>query len=171
MELNALFFEKQKLLPDWIKIGLWLFCLLFIYWAYRHLFVKNPFGESPILHMVLLFLVLFWFVVILTFSVMNISLTLTNQSVKIEAFPFSKKTIPIKEIQAMELITYRKMKAGIRISSQYGKVYHISGNKGLFISLKNGETVLVSVKNIEKLREALNSDEHLKILLKHSNLH
>lgn len=100
---------------------------------------------------------------------MNISVTVTNQSIKVEAFPFSKKTIPIEKIQSMELITYRKMKTGIRISSQYGKIYHISGDKGLFISLKNGETVLVSVKNIEKLREALNSNEQLKILLKHSN--
>lgn len=100
---------------------------------------------------------------------MNISVTVTNQSIKVEAFPFSKKTIPIEKIQAMELITYRKMKTGIRISSQYGKIYHISGDKGLFISLKNGETVLVSVKNIEKLREALNSNEQLEILLKNSD--
>lgn len=169
MEINALFFEKQKMVPNLLKVILCLFGIFFSYQAYNEFFIKNSFANLPISNTGFFLFILLWFVMLGILFIVSITLIITNQHIIVKVYPFIQKTIPINEIQSLEITSYQVMGAGIKISSQYGTIYRVSGNQGLFITLKNGKKLLVGSKNIKKLCEVLVNNEQLKILLKNTN--
>lgn len=42
---------------------------------------------------------------------------------------------------------------GIRLWTKYGTVYNVSGNKGLFIKLKNGKTMVIGTQKSQELEK------------------
>ncbi len=70
--------------------------------------------------------------------------------------PFHRKWISFKfeDISKVEAVTYSPIKEyggwGIRYGRK-GKAYNVSGNKGLFVTLKNGRNIMIGSGNHEAL--------------------
>lgn len=59
------------------------------------------------------------------------------------------------EVQDLEILEYRFVGYGYRLSPLYGTVYNASGNKGLQITKKNGEKLLIGSNKVKELQETL----------------
>ncbi|WP_047415790.1 hypothetical protein [Cellulophaga sp. Hel_I_12] len=94
--------------------------------------------------------------VLLLFLVMRLNTTIDQVAITVRFFPFFKKSWEWSEIQSANVVTYRFVGYGIRISGSYGMVYNVKGNKGLAIRLKNGQKYLVGTQNPEAMQQILN---------------
>jgi len=111
-----------------------------------HLVASNDFWISLIIMLL----------VLLLFLVMRLNTTIDQVSITIRFFPFFKKSWKLTEIEEINLIVYDFVGYGIRISSTYGMVYNVKGNKGLAIRLKSGKKYLVGTQNPEAMQQILN---------------
>ncbi len=59
------------------------------------------------------------------------------------------------DIQDLEILEYRFVGYGYRLSPLYGTVYNASGNKGLQITKKNGEKLLIGSNKVKELQQTL----------------
>jgi hypothetical protein len=62
-------------------------------------------------------------------------------------------TIKWADVQSSEIITYKYVGHGYRLTKKYGIVYNTKGNKGLLITKKSGEKVLLGSLKIDELDE------------------
>jgi hypothetical protein len=86
-------------------------------------------------------------------------------AVYIKCKPFHRKWISFnsEDISKVEAATYSPIKEyggwGIRYGRK-GKGYNVSGNKGLFVTLRNGRNIMIGLANHEELYNLVN--ERLK---------
>lgn len=64
-------------------------------------------------------------------------------------------TILWSDVQTSEIITYKYVGHGYRLTKKYGTVYNAKGNKGLLITKKSGEKILLGSLKIDELNTAL----------------
>lgn len=94
------------------------------------------------------------FLVILLFVVLRMKTVVTKENIQLIYFPFVWKTINLSDIDTMKVINYGFVGGwGIRLWTKYGTVYNVSGNKGLFIKLKNGKTMVIGTQKSQELEK------------------
>ncbi|MGB5272717.1 MAG: hypothetical protein WBN39_01570, partial [Flavobacteriaceae bacterium] len=62
-----------------------------------------------------------------------------------------------EDIDKAEIIKYRFVGFGIRLSFKYGTVYNIKGNLGMALHLKDGKKYLIGTQKPEELQKAIAS--------------
>ncbi|CEN43495.1 conserved hypothetical protein [Capnocytophaga canis] len=153
MKSDSLYFEKQRFTPIWVSILLLILWFYFAIRAYQQIFLHKPFGDSPMSNMGLILFNLILLVIISVLLVLKLKLTITPEAIQVQFHPIYTRKVPLKNIRKIEIIDYKMISSGIRISLKYGTVYRVRGNKGLFITLKNGETLLIGIQNEETLSQ------------------
>tara|TARA_R110002012_G_scaffold322108_1_gene555961 strand:- start:79430 stop:79921 length:492 start_codon:yes stop_codon:yes gene_type:complete len=160
MKPKILFSEQQKFTQWW----LWFILIapLVIIGATilpANLHIPNP--ESFSFHLAassdIWISLIIMVMVLLLFLGMRLSTTIDKESIAIHFFPFFKKSWNWSEIEEIKLVTYGFVGYGIRISSTYGMVYNVKGNKGLAMRLKSGKKYLIGTQNPEALQHILNT--------------
>ena len=148
---------KQKFTPVWILILLIFVILFFIYRTYQQLFLNILLGDSPMTNSGLIFFLVFLLILLCFFWILSLNICIDNSKLHIQFYPIHKKTISRKNIKSIEFIKYNgtKIGFGIRLSLKYGTIYRVKGNKGLFLSLKNDEKILIGVNNENQLKQFL----------------
>ncbi|NER14549.1 hypothetical protein GWK08_13930 [Leptobacterium flavescens] len=147
--------EKQRFAPLWLCVFLFIIGVYLIYRTYQQLFLGIPLGDYPMSNTGLVVFTISLLGVFCFLCVLSLSLSIDAKFISIHFFPLFRKKIPIQDIEKMEVIEYKMLSAGIRISIKYGSVYRIRGNKGLSIKLKNGKKFLIGIRNEDEIRSAL----------------
>jgi hypothetical protein len=80
-------------------------------------------------------------------------------NVNFKGMPFAKRTIDLKEVEKLEIITYDPLFDyggwGVRYSIRKGWCYNVSGDKGLLVTYRNKKTFLIGTQKPGELKDAL----------------
>jgi hypothetical protein len=71
--------------------------------------------------------------------------------------------IPWSEIKSIDLIEYKFVGYGYKISRDYGTVYNTKGNKGIQIIKNNGSKILIGTSNADDLVSFLKTRSPVKV--------
>lgn len=157
MEKSVLFKERQQ----FGRAFLWLLSLFAmsipLFGIIQQILFKKPFGNHPMSNIglivfafgMLAFCIFFWSMTLIT--------KIDEKTISIRYIPLFSKQFKWDDIERVEIIKYRFVGYGIRLSFKYGTVYNIKGNQGLAIHLKDGGKYLIGTQKPEELKKALAS--------------
>lgn len=78
------------------------------------------------------------------------------KAIHINFIPFKKKRFEWTAVQAAEVIDYGFVGGwGIRLGTKYGTVYNTQGSEGLWLTLKDGNQVLIGTQRKEEIQKFL----------------
>ncbi len=96
------------------------------------------------------------FAVILLFLVIQLKTNITEEEIRVEFNPFTKKQFLWKDITKAEVLDYGFVGGwGIRLFTKYGTAYNIKGSIGLAIELKNGKKYLIGTQKGDLLKSSI----------------
>lgn len=144
---------------------------VFGFGLYTQIIVGKPFGTNPMSNTGLIVATILVSLVAATitmlFLIMRLDTQIDRNTISFRFLPFHRswRTIHLKEIAEMKVVTYNPVGDyggwGIR-SGRKGRAYNVKGNKGLLISLKSGKTILLGTQQDQKLKEFLDHTIHLQ---------
>lgn len=147
------FYEKQKFTQWWLWLLLTITGILPIIGVFSHLVFPEVEADSMMDNSTTTIFAAVMVVVILLFLVMNLTTDIDQKKIKINFFPFVKKSIYWKDVKKAEVIDYGFVGGwGIRLFTEYGTVYNMRGNKGLALELQNGKRLVIGTQKEEELR-------------------
>jgi len=150
--MNPKFTEKQRFTQWWFWAILLAIGSIFIYGIYKQVILGTTFGDKPMSNVGLLISTLAYLILTLFFLSLKLVTKIDERGIRYYFFPFIKKEVKWTEIKKAEVLTYDFVGWGIRLSSKYGNVYNIKGNKGLAIELINGEKILIGTQKQEEIK-------------------
>ena len=155
---NTILFEEHQRFSQW---WLWLFLgalgVFALYGFYQQIILGKPFGSKPMSDWGLIVFLVFTAAFISMFYFMTLSTKITEKTIHIRFFPFVNKTIPWNDVEKAEVVRYGFVGGwGIRLGTQYGTAYNMSGNIGLAIQLKSGVKYLLGTQKEEEVSVLLN---------------
>lgn len=103
------------------------------------------------------FIILIITAICILFYVLKLETNITKEEIRLRYFPFLKKTFKWNDIATAEIMQYGFVGYGIRFSLNYGTVYNVKGNKGLFITLKNGKKYLIGTQKPEEMKKTIHN--------------
>ena len=89
------------------------------------------------------------------FYSLTLSTTVNAQGIQLRYTPLTSTKLAWNDIQAAEVILYRFVGYGIKVSPTYGTVYNAKGNTGLLLHKKSGEKFLLGTQQSEQLAQAV----------------
>ena len=153
---TLLFAERQRF-RHWF---IWLLITpgpISLVWVIIALLTNNPIvGDAVIAFVLLAFAVVCGIGLPLFMYTIGLDTEVRETGVYIKFKPFHRKWIPLnfEDIFKVEAVTYSPIKEyggwGIRYGRK-GKAYNVSGNKGLFVTLRNGRNIMIGSGNHEEL--------------------
>ena len=89
------------------------------------------------------------------FSRMSMVVEVFDEEVRIRYRPLARRTIPLAEIERVEARTYNAIKDyggwGIKGWSKAKMAYNVSGNRGVELTLRNGQSVMLGSQRADEL--------------------
>jgi len=155
------FKEIQKYNQWWFWLFLFALCLIPISAIYQQLIMGEPFGEHPLSDSGIVVLSAGVFILVIVFMFIRLETQINENGIHMKFFPFVKKSIRWDRIKSVEIIDYKSITSGIRFSLKYGTIYRISGKKGLFIELQNGNKLLIGTQYPDMLKAVLDNHNNL----------
>ena len=149
----TVFKETQKFTQWWI----WLLMILIvsstilppIYYGN----MNSEFILSTIVVVGVILLFLFWKQITI----------IDQQKVQLRVVPFINRSYSWSDIEEAQVIKYGFVGGwGIRYSGRYGWVYNVKGSEGLFLKLKNGNTLVIGTQEKEILKTYLENRNKTK---------
>ncbi len=141
------------------------------WWAFLALVVQGrPMGSNPppVWLVVALWLLIGMGLPAL-FGQMRLFIEVTPDAVLVRYRPFSRRSIPIADIQKVEARTYEALREyggwGIRGWSKEKMAYNVSGNKGVELTLRDGRSLMLGSQRADELAAAV-EDQRQKVRLK-----
>lgn len=150
------FKEEQKITQWWLWLILIPIGILPIFGIYKQLILGEKFGDNPFSDFGLVIFAIFIFALIGLFLIIKLKTSIDKNGIQMSFFPFTKKKVGWNEIKSKKVVNYGFVGGwGIRLSTTYGTVYNIKGNKGLAIELKNGKKFLIGTQKETELNSIL----------------
>ena len=155
--MKQTFNEEQSFLKSWVGLILIAAFLFPIYGIYQELETTQGLNEVAKSNVGSILTILFFIGALVSLLMLKLKTDINEYQIKIKFFPFTNKTIPWSEIQNVTVLNYGFVGGwGVRLWTKYGTVYNISGNKGLYIELKNGDSFLVGTQKEQELKLLIN---------------
>ncbi len=170
-EVEVLYSEKQRFRQWW----LWLTVLtpsitietVFIWAIYQQIFLNTQFGDNPTSNFALIILAIvfgigFGIGLPTLLYICGLDTKVTKHGMYIKFLPFHRKwrSFEYENIAKAEPLTYSPLKDyggwGIRYGRK-GKAYNVSGNKGVFLTLKDKRNILVGSDDHKVLCSLINN--------------
>lgn len=148
-DIKFLFKERQRF-NQWY---IWTLLLVIFMFPLTLIAIGIPHDDrSGIIIMAIIGLIL-----VLVFFSINLKTEYNRESITINLFPFTgERNIPWSDVESFSIQQYIFVGFGLRIQSKSNTVYYnISGNVGLHLLLKSGETVVIGTRQAEKLSSFL----------------
>ena len=171
MPQNEPFYSEKQRFRQW---WLWLLILIlspigpfvFIRAIFQQVIIESPIGNNPTSDYVLIVLGLilgigFGIGIPIFLYIAGLDTEVRESGVYIRFRPFHRKWVVFgfNNIQKAEASTYSPLKDyggwGIRYGRK-GKAYNVSGNKGVFLTLRDGKNVLIGSTNHKALYSSIN---------------
>ena len=163
--MSKAFKETQKFSQWWLWLILLFIGALPILGIYKQLIIGEKFGDKPMSDLGLIIFAVFVFSLIAMFWFMQLKTEIDQNEIRMRFFPLVKKRVSWEEIKNAEIVNYGFVGGwGIRLSTKYGTVYNMKGDKGLAIELLNGKNFLIGTQKPKELTAMLE-----KISPKNSN--
>lgn len=150
--INSTFNEKQRF-NQWY-IWLVLFSLLIFRFIKLLSSKKNELEVNDILTSFLQSNKLIIAIILIIFIV-RLKTSINHKGIKVSFSSILNLNWAWSEIEKFEIISYSFVGFGIRLSTKYGTVYNVRGNKGLQIHLKNGKKILIGTQKAQALEKFL----------------
>jgi hypothetical protein len=120
----------------------------------------RPFGSKPASNGILVAILLFFFVpALIAMIYARLKTKIDNQAIyygwNLPSTELNK--LKLTDIRSCEIITYRFVGYGFRLSGKYGLVYNVSGNRGLQIITKTGDKILIGTRREKEIEQVLSS--------------
>ncbi len=164
---SSLYFrEEQQFRQRWIwliLIGVLLVTIIpFGYGMIQQLIYSKPWGDRPMSDTGLLILgtlsIALAVGLLYLFYKMKLITEVREGEIYLRFFPFTRKTIPFRDIENFEAVKYRPIADyggwGIRFGRK-GKAYNVSGNRGVMLHLRGGQKFLIGSQRPEELHQAI----------------
>ncbi|MBK0371022.1 hypothetical protein [Flavobacterium agrisoli] len=155
--MKSVFSEKQKFTQWWLWLILIAVGLIPLYGLYKQIYLGVPFGDKPMSNSGLVLYSLGTFAVISIFIFSALTTQINSKTIHFGFMPFISKSLHWNEVASASIVKYGFVGYGIRISSSYGMVYNVKGNKGLSIQLKNGKRYLIGTQKETELQYFLDN--------------
>ncbi len=157
MKKSVLFEEKQK----FGKIFLWLLSFFVmgipLYGIILQIFLKTPFGNNPMSDVGLIVFALGMLAFCGFFWSMSLNTKIDAKAISVRYVPFFNKQFKWEDIDKAEIIKYRFVGFGIRLSFKYGTVFNIKGHQGMALHLKDGKKYLIGTQKPGELQKTIDS--------------
>ena len=154
--MSKAFKETQKFSQWWLWLILLFIGALPILGIYKQLIIGEKFGDKPMSDLGLIIFAVFVFSLIAMFWFMQLKTEIDQNEIRMRFFPLVKKRVSWEEIKNAEIVNYGFVGGwGIRLSTKYGTVYNIKGDKGLAIELLNGKNFLIGTQKPNELTAML----------------
>ena len=152
------FTETQKFTQWWLWLILISIGILPVVGIYKQLYLGEPMGDKPMSDEGLIVFFVFVFALIAFFWMIQLRTKITQQDIKINFFPLTKRAVKWSEVEKAQIVNYGFVGGwGIRFWTNYGTVYNIKGKMGLALELKNGKKFLIGSQKIDELKAFLDS--------------
>ncbi len=167
IDIKVHFHEIQQFRQWMLWILLFLIDLFFIipfgYGMFKQLFLGQAWGSKPMSDTALTIVgsISILFVLSLTylFYVLKLITEVRNDGLYIRFSPLFHQIIPFDDIKKCEVRQYSPIKEyggwGIKWGRK-GKVYNVSGNRGVQLKLLKGKPILIGSQRPEELAQAIN---------------
>mgnify|MGYP006086436107 FL=1 len=150
--MSKAFKETQKFSQWWLWLILLFIGALPILGIYKQLIIGEKFGDKPMSDLGLIIFAVFVFSLIAMFWFMQLKTEIDQNEIRMRFFPLVKKRVSWEEIKNAEIVNYGFVGGwGIRLSTKYGTVYNMKGDKGLAIELLNGKNFLIGTQKPNEL--------------------
>ncbi len=152
--------EEQGFRQWWLWLLLLLVCGIWIWQFVQQIFLKVPFGNNPAPDIAVYLTGIFPLAVILLFRFLRLETIINDTGVYYRFKPFQRipKEIKPEDIAGFEVRKYKPIKDyggwGIRYGLK-GKAYNVSGNQGVFFTLKNRKIFMLGTQNPILIKSAL----------------
>ena len=160
-ERGSLFHEAQHFRQLWLWALLLTIAAVSIWGAVQQLLLGIPFGNNPAPDGVMIPLAIVFGVVFpLGFYFMNLTTEVHQDGVYYRFFPFHRRfhRIVLKDIVDYEVREYSAIRDyggwGIRYGRK-GKAYNVSGNRGVWIQLSSGRSIMFGSQRPEDFATAI----------------
>lgn len=141
--MKTKFIEIQKFTQWWVWLIMFALLALPVY-----VFWYKGFYEGLKAAPIALIFVLFF--------ILKLKTEIDVKGIKMNYFPFVKKTIEWADINAVNVINYGFVGGwGIRFWTKYGTVYNVRGNRGLLVELNNGKSFVIGTQKEEELNDVI----------------
>jgi hypothetical protein len=154
--MSIVFKETQKFSQWWLWLILIAIGALPVSGLYKQLYLNEAFGDKPMSDLGLIIFAVFVFSLIAMFWFMQLKTEIDQNEIRMRFFPLVKKRVSWEEIKNAEIVNYGFVGGwGIRLSTKYGTVYNMKGDKGLAIELLNGKNFLIGTQKPNELTAML----------------
>ncbi|MGB5368800.1 MAG: hypothetical protein WBN18_00065 [Flavobacteriaceae bacterium] len=157
MKKSVLFEERQK----FGNIFLWVLTVFVmavpLFGIIQQIFLKTPFGNNPMSDVGLIVFALGMLAFCIFFWSMTLITKIDAKAISVRYVPFFNKQFKWEDIDKAEIIKYRFVGFGIRLSFKYGTVYNIKGNQGMALHLKDGKKYLIGTQKPGELQKTIDS--------------
>lgn len=154
--MKPLFTESQRFTQWWVWLIVIFACGVPFIIFVQQIILGKTVGDNPMSDSAVILSLLIPVIFILLFYMMQLKTVITRETLSFRLVPFIKRTIPWKDIKSFKVINYGFVGGyGIRFTMKYGTVYNIKGNKGLFVKLKNGKTMVIGTQKPNELEKVI----------------
>lgn len=155
------FYETQRFRQWWMWLPLIGVNAIFLWGCVQQLLLQKPFGDKPAGNTELIFetAVILLITTVLFFIRLRTYINVDGVYVRFFPLQFRAKFYDWNNIQAAYVRKYNPMTEfggwGLKVRMNAGKVYSMSGNRGLQLVLMNGKKVLIGTRQPEQLTDIL----------------
>ena len=154
--MHAEFYEEQRFTQWWLWILLSAITMIPVYGIFKQIILEEPFGSNPMSNNALVIFAILMFGAMWFFSLIKMTTIINEQEIRMDYSPFGNKQTQWVDIEAAQVVNYGFVGGwGLRLTSKYGTVYNVKGNKGLALTLKNGRKYLIGTQRPEELEAFL----------------
>ena len=157
--MNVRFREVQHFSQWWLILLVGFVVLQQWVGFFFQIILRRPWGNNPAPDWMMILLWLFIGLGLpLFFRYMRLMVTVNDKSVDIRFRPFAHRTIPLVEIEHIEVRTYHPVRefGGWGVRGLPGKrAYNVGGKRGVELTLKDDRKVMIGSEQADELATAI----------------
>jgi len=150
------FSEKQRFRLWWFWLLLLAIDLIPLYALYTQFYLGEPMGNKPMTDTQLVVFSSGMLLLNLLFFVMKLATKVDEKGISWSLYPLAKKSLTWDQIQTAEVKKIGFVGGfGIRLFTQYGTVYNVSGSKALCLTTQDGKKLAIGTQIPEQLARVI----------------
>jgi hypothetical protein len=158
---EPVFFEESQGPPPWVKIILLGIPVIQAALSYSQFVLRRPLGNRPMSDTGLAILDIGLLALFIVLWRLRLVTRVYRGFVRVRLWPFANRAITAEEIAHVEVRTYRPIGEyggwGYRQGGAGDTAYTMSGNRGVQLRLRNGQSVLIGSQRPDEFASALQS--------------
>lgn len=156
----VLYREVQYMRRVWWVMLLIVAMTVLVWWGFvQQILLGEPWGSDPASDWIMwLIWLIFGIGFPLLFLIMRPIVEVSEESLTIHYIPLTKRTVPLADIEDVAARTYKPLREfggwGVR-GSGHRQAYNVSGNQGVEVTLRNGDTIMIGSQRAPELALAI----------------